>query len=92
MLGDSCSNIVDYESTWDEGASGTIHAKFPIATSSWHMTVTFDLPITDFTVWVGGRYEVYLFHIPRKKFFFCLPNFSPIYCSPNSNLVSWQCL
>jgi len=44
VLGDSCSNIVDYESTWDEGASGTIHAKFPIATSSWHMTVTFDSP------------------------------------------------
>jgi len=57
VLGDSCSNIVDYESTWDEGASGTIHAKFPIATSSWHMTVTFDSPITDFTVWVGDNIE-----------------------------------
>ena len=54
-LGESCSNIIDYQSVWDEGTSGIIHAKFPETTSSWHMTVTFDSPITDFEVYVGGK-------------------------------------
>ena len=54
-LGEPCSNIIDYQSVWDEGSSGTIHAKFPETTSSWHMTVTFDSPITDFEVYVGGK-------------------------------------
>jgi len=56
-LGESCSNIIDYQSVWDEGTSGIIHAKFPETTSSWHMTVTFDLPITDFEVYVGGNVQ-----------------------------------
>ena len=55
VLSEPCSNIIDYQSVWNEGASGTIHAKFPITTSSWHMIVTFDSPIIDFEVYVGGN-------------------------------------
>ena len=32
-----------------------MHVKFPMTVSSWHMSVTFSAPLTDFTVWVGGN-------------------------------------